>query len=97
MRQSSFLGGARTRVFGLSVPFVGGWFDLQLDTSGNLWSDPPRRVPDVTQRTHAASVASTKDSNHASLRDASPEVTSGTAASTHAVAVDSAAEANTVT
>lgn len=21
--------------------FVGGWFDLQLDTSGNLWSDPP--------------------------------------------------------
>lgn len=41
VRQSSFLGGARTRVFGLSVPFVGGWFDLQLDTSGNLWSDPP--------------------------------------------------------
>ena len=51
VRQSSFLGGARTRVFGLSVPFVGGWFDLQLDTSGNLWSDPPTPSTRCVQNT----------------------------------------------
>ena len=34
-------GRGKDKVFGHQRAFVGGWFDLQLDTSGNLWSDPP--------------------------------------------------------